>query len=149
MSPKKIQSIEVVNELYVIGNTSYGGLINILSKNRDMGGIDLPVHSYFFKYRGYQDISGMVPGSGGRTGKPGNAYLDPGKTGNNDPDHGRPGAQFRNCLYWEPDLYIEPDQTINLSFTGTDQPGLYRVLVRGVAEDGSHLYGTCDFRVEP
>jgi hypothetical protein len=137
--PKRIYSIEVIDEVYVIGNISYGGFINIVSKNGDMGGIDLPENSLFFKYRGFPDVTGREFLSGDTNEKP----------GGDDPDPGSNGIAFRNCLYWEPDLSIAPEETRNIGFYCPDQPGMYRMIVRGVAEDGSYLYGQCSFRIAP
>ena len=123
MVPKRILSIEVIDKMYVVGNISYGGFINIVSKNGDMGGIDLPENSLFFRYRGFPEV--------------------------NDTDPESHGMEFRNCLYWEPDLSLEPEQTRNVSFQSVDQPGMYRMIIRGVAEDGSYLSGQCSFRIEP
>jgi hypothetical protein len=139
MVPKRIHSIEVIDEVYVIGNIYYGGLINIVSKNGDMGGIDLPENSLFFRYRGFPDITGMEI-------LPRRAAAKP---GGDDPDPGSNGITFRNCLYWEPDLSISPEETRNIGFYCPDQPGMYRMILRGVAEDGSYLYGQCNFRIAP
>lgn len=129
LSPDKIRSIEVINELYVIGNVSYGGFINIISKNKDMGGIDLPMNSLFFKYEGFQNQFTLeIP--------------------TRDESTGNSGPDVRNCLFWQPDLTIEPEHTKKLDFRATDLPGRYVILVRGVAADGSLFFGKCSFLIQ-
>lgn len=121
LSPSKIRSIEVINDIYVIGKSSYGGFINIISKNGDMGGIDLPDPSLFFRFEGFRENPASDPES-----------LAP---------------DLRNCLFWEPALPIRPEQELQLSFPASDRPGRYIILVRGVAENGSMLSGRCDILV--
>ncbi len=138
LPPNRILSIEVIDDLYVIGKTTYGGFINIISKNGDMGGIDLPENSLFFRYQGFPDLPGEESYSGDRNEEP----------SNNDPEPESKGMDFRNCLHWEPDLSLVPGQTRDIRFHSIDQPGMYRVIVRGIGEDGSHLYGQCTFRIK-
>lgn len=53
IDPQKIKSIEVFNYPYVRGNISYGGIVNIKSKNNDLAGIDLPRNGLFFNFKFY------------------------------------------------------------------------------------------------
>jgi len=103
-----------------------------------MGGIDLPENSLFFRYQGFPDIPGKESHSGDRNERP----------WNNDPEPESNGIEFRNCLHWEPDLSLVTEQTRDIRFHSIDQPGMYRMIVRGVADDGSYLYGQCNFRIE-
>ncbi len=135
---KRMLSIEVIDDLYVIGKTIYGGFINIISKNGDMGGIDLPENSLFFRYQGFPDLPGKESHFSDRNERPWNP----------DPEPESSGIDFRNCLHWEPDLSLVPGQTRDIRFRSIDQPGMYRMIIRGIAEDGIHLYGQCTFRIE-
>ncbi len=38
MSPKRIQRVEVLNEIYIIGNETYGGILSIITRKGDLGG---------------------------------------------------------------------------------------------------------------
>jgi uncharacterized protein YfaS (alpha-2-macroglobulin family) len=59
------------------------------------------------------------------------------------PDHGTntDGAyripDFRNTLYWKPDLSTGKDGKTSVSFFTSDEPGNYTVIVEGVSSDGS------------
>ena len=130
MSPKKIQRVEMLNEIYVIGNTTYGGILNIITKKGDLGGIDLPEHSFFFDFTAFLPQDKLV------FPRYEDQELDP-----ENPD-------YRNCLFWKPHIEVSPGQEIKLDFYTSDNSGAYRVLVRGVAPDGSILQGSCDFLVE-
>ena len=53
LSPEKIERIDLINEIYLKGNVSFGGVLAIYSRKGDMAGIDLPNGSYFFDYRSF------------------------------------------------------------------------------------------------
>jgi hypothetical protein len=65
-----------------------------------------------------------------------------------DPEFDSENPDYRNCLYWAPEIGIDPGQKTGLEFFTSDNSGDFMVLIRGVAEDGSILQGKCDFRVE-
>jgi hypothetical protein len=50
LPPEKIDRIELINEVYLKGSMTFGGLVAIYSKGGDMAGIDLPAGSYFFDF---------------------------------------------------------------------------------------------------
>jgi hypothetical protein len=130
MSPKKIYRVEVLNEIYIIGNTTYGGILNIITRKGDLAGIDLPESSFFFDFTSFQPQDELeFP-----------RYGEPEFDGEN-PD-------YRNCLYWAPEIGIVPGQKVELDFFTPDNGGDYIVLIRGFDKDGTILQGKCDFRVE-
>ena len=126
--PDRIRSIEVLNEIYVVGHTVYGGIINITSKKSDVAGIDLPVNSFFFPYSGYETPE--YPEFSNRH----NEYS-------NTPD-------FRNSLFWEPDIEIMPGQTKTFRINIWDRSGRYMILIRGIRDDGSHFQAITYFEVD-
>jgi hypothetical protein len=128
ISPKRIQSIEVLNEVYVLGHKLYGGIINITSIKGDMAGMDLPVNSIFFPY------SGFLPTNGSTLAANHIAQKDL-------PD-------FRNSLTWEPDITLLPGETKSLQFYTSDRSGKYMILIRGYTEEGTPLQGITYFDVE-
>ena len=130
MSPKKIYRIEILNEIYILGNTTFGGILNIITRKGDLGGIDLPENSFFF------DFTSFLPQE---------ELIFP---RHEDPEFDSENPDYRNCLYWAPEINAAPGQEVELDFFTSDNSGEYTVLVRGVAEDGSILQGKCGFRVE-
>jgi hypothetical protein len=130
MSPKKIHRVELMNEIYIIGNNTYGGILNIITRKGDLAGIDLPENSFFFDFTSFlpQDELAFP-------------RYDDQEFDSENPD-------YRNCLYWSPDIKAVPGQDVELDFFTSDNSGDYMVLIRGIGEDGSILQGKCDFRVE-
>jgi hypothetical protein len=130
MSPKKIRKVELLNEIYIIGNTTYGGILNVITKKGDMAGIDLPENSFFFDFTSF---------------KP---QVEPVFRRHAGSAFDRENPDYRNCLYWSPKIRIDPGRETALDFYTSDNKGEYRVLIRGFSADGSILQGKCDFLVE-
>jgi len=130
MSPKKINRVEVLNEIYILGNSTYGGIINIITRKGDLAGIDLPENSFFF------DFTSFLP----------QEKLDFPRYKDQEFDSENP--DYRNCLYWSPHIKASPGQAITLDFFTSNSNGDYMVLIRGVGKDGTILQGKCYFSVE-
>jgi hypothetical protein len=54
LPPERIRRIEVINKLYIHGNVIFAGVVNFISTNNDLAGLDLPPQS--------QIISMKMPG---------------------------------------------------------------------------------------
>lgn len=117
ISPLNISRIEVVNQLYVKGDQTYGGIINIISRRGDFAGIDLPSSGVFLKY-GFLADSIYFP-----------EILNQKK---HIPD-------TRNTLYWESKLEISKSSTTKISFATSDTPGKYLVILNGINSKGEVL----------
>ncbi|MCD4770484.1 MAG: hypothetical protein K8R35_09995, partial [Bacteroidales bacterium] len=127
IAPKKIRRIDVINDVYVKGSVNYGGVINIITLDGDMAGIDLPAGSYFFDYLALHP-----------SGTPIERLPDPGDL---VPDS-------RNTMLWIPDLLLERGIVTDVVFKAPAYPGEYVVLVRGMDITGEVLSATVRFVVE-
>ena len=114
ISPTNISRIEVVNMLYVKGDQTYGGIINIITKHGDFGGIDLPSSGVFINY-GFLADNSHYPG------------IHP------LPVH---YPDTRNTLYWEPQLKLNKNNSSKVSFTVSDTPGKYLIVLNGINSKG-------------
>lgn len=54
-------------------------------------------------------------------------------------------ADFRNLLYWSPNLRISDDTSV--SFYASDHKSTFDVIVKGYTESGQVCYGTTSFTV--
>ncbi len=105
--PVNISRIEVVNSLYVKGDQRYGGIINIVTKNDDFGGIDLPSSGIFINYCFLSEKSGPA------------AVL-----------HHLPNLpDTRNTLYWEPRLVMDNQNIAKITFPTSDTPGKFLIVL--------------------
>jgi len=127
LSPEKIERIDLINEIYLKGNVSFGGVLAIYSRKGDMAGIDLPNGSYFFDYQSFHpDDPEMVT-----------ATDQEGRI----PD-------IRNTLLWQGDLTLEPGIRKEITFPAPSRPGRYVVRVRGILPGGELYSASSDFEVE-
>ncbi|MDF1576115.1 MAG: hypothetical protein P1P86_13085 [Bacteroidales bacterium] len=126
LSPAKIRQIDVVEDVYVKGDLRYGGLINLLSRDGDMAGIDLPEHSFFIDYLALQPVIEPLP--------------DPVAPGDRMPD-------TRNTHLWLPDFRVQKGFPGRISFKAPDYPGEYVVFFRGQNDRGEAVLAETTFTV--
>ena len=119
ISPQNIARIEIVNQPYVKGDITYGGIISIISKRGDFAGIDLPASGIFINYRFLAD-SNMCN------------FSNPNSS--NIPDS-------RNTLFWEPNLKLNAENNAHISFASADTPGRYAIVLKGITRAGDNF--TC------
>jgi len=127
ISPRYIDRLEIVDAPYIKGNVTFGGIINIISRNDDMGFIDLPSSGLLVNY---QMLDQPLYDPGLET--PSEGHL---------PD-------VRNTLFWDPDMALEPGETAGCSFYTSDATGNYEILVRGYDSSGKYVSKVVQFTVE-
>jgi len=125
--PSKLARIDVIPEVYVLGEVKYGGIISFTSQGGDLASIKLPEGSYFF------DLLAYHPPLMARVA----SFEGPARI----PD-------ARNTLFWEDGLELHQDVPLTTSFQAASIPGRYLILFRGLDEDGKMLYGLQHFQVE-
>ncbi len=125
VSPSKISRIEVINQLYLKGDETFGGIISIISRHGDFAGIDLPGSGIFLNY-------GFLAGEALPIGQ------DP--MTEDCPD-------TRNTLFWDPNLRLADDKPAQVSLTVPDTPGRYLVILAGVSSDGERIIQSLPFEV--
>jgi len=127
VSPRLIDRVEIVNAPYIRGNVSFGGIISLISKNNDLGYIDLPSSGLLVNYR-MLDLSAS----------------DTIQYGIQDPRL----PDVRNTLYWNPGLELNSATGKRISFRTADLKGEYEILIRGIDSTGKYVEKRAGFRVE-
>jgi len=127
VSPRLIERVEIVNAPYIRGNVTFGGIISLISKNNDLGYIDLPSSGLLVNYR-MLDL-------------PFDESIRNGITDPRLPD-------VRNTLYWNADLELEPGKEQRITFRTADLKGDYEILIRGFDSAGQYLEKRVPFRVD-
>ena len=125
VSPQNIERIEVVNEDYVKGGQTYGGIISIISRKGDFAGIDLPSTGIFINYRFLSENHCNAK------------FFD------NVPTH----PDSRNTILWEPNISFRNGHSEKFVFTAPDTPGRYNVVVEGITTKGELITHTSTFEV--
>jgi hypothetical protein len=119
MDPVDIEKIDVVTSPFIQGNESYFGIINMITKQADFNNFDLPSYAIRKPYQFFQ-----VPGT----------FHSPDYSSDNDSLTSHP--DFRNLLYWNPEVVTDNKGTVTVSFYTADDISDYRIVVQGLSEDG-------------
>ena len=130
LDPLKVEEIDVVNEYYQIGVHQFDGILNFITYNGDLAGTPLPSNFIEKVYLALQTPREFYsPDYSAQINKQ-----------NRIPD-------FRNLLFWEPDLTIGTSGKIDLEFFTSDDSGNYKIDLQGIAQDGTPLRANLKFQV--
>jgi hypothetical protein len=119
MDPVNIEKIDVVTARFVQGNESYHGIINVVTKQADFNHFDLPSYAIRIPYQFFQ-----VPCT----------FNSPDYFSVSDSIRSHP--DFRNLLYWNPEVVTDNTGTTTVSFYTADDITDYRIVIQGLSEDG-------------
>ena len=120
IDPALIRTIHIVDSKYFMGSLEMDGIIDIRSRQGGFEDFNLPSSTVLYKFRSYA-----------RYDNPPTVvdHIHEEETGRQLPD-------FRNLLYWKPDIATDIDGRAEISFDASDVPGYYRIVVTGISADG-------------
>ncbi|MEN8117775.1 MAG: hypothetical protein ABFS16_12390 [Bacteroidota bacterium] len=119
MNPAKVEKIDVINQNYFIQDYKLGRFLNITTTEGDMSEFD------FDKSLFRQSFNGYAP-----------SYIF------NSPDYSVDSLRnsripdFRNLLYWNPDITFNENNSGSVSFYTSDESAEYVVVVEGINSNG-------------
>jgi len=117
--PLKIRQLDVVTSRYVVGPAIHDGLISYTTYSGDLAGFPTDPQALLQEYAGLQGQRDFYAPS----------YDTPAAVKSRLPD-------FRNLLYWNPQVRAAGANGATLSFYTSDQVGVYRVVVQGLSQAG-------------
>jgi hypothetical protein len=120
IDPALIGTIHVVDSKYFVGDLEMDGIIDIRTRQGRFQDIDLPASTLPYRFQSYATKEGPRTAFG---------LLPKEPTGSHLPD-------FRSLLYWNPDIRTDNEGRAEISFTASDVPGKYRIVVEGISADG-------------
>lgn len=126
-NPKKVKSIEIVTDYYVIGKEIFKGIINFITFENDYGNIP----SAYLVEKPYQELLQR------------RAFFSPSYEGSESdrlPD-------FRNTLYWEPNIKLKEGEAQNVTFYSSMSTGMYKIELAGITSDGRPFFEELFFEV--
>ncbi len=118
VDPLKLYKLEVINRRYVLGSAIFDGILSWTSYNADMAGYELS-DATIINYEGIQKEREFYSPT----------YQNEEQLSSHLPD-------FRNVLFWQPDINLAPGKKQTISFYSSDLPGNYKVVVQGLAKSG-------------
>ena len=117
--PLKIKKLELVARKYYLGQQVISGIASYTTYDGDLAGFQLDANAVILEYQGLQlqrEFYSPVYGSKEQSD-------------NRLPD-------FRNVLYWSPDLQTDETGKKKIEFYTSDMPGKYAVFVQGLTAGG-------------
>ncbi|HWB93609.1 MAG TPA: hypothetical protein VG605_17230, partial [Puia sp.] len=132
LDPLKIKKLETLQRKVFMGALYFPGIMNWTTYKGDLGGYILDPHSTVIDYEGLAMQREFYSPS----------YATEEASATHLPD-------FRNVLYWTPDVPIDKQGHGSLSFYSSDLPGKYIVVAEGLAPDGSAGSGMATFTITP
>ncbi|RAJ07021.1 hypothetical protein LX64_02150 [Chitinophaga skermanii] len=129
--PLKVRKGSVVAHQYIYNNLKVDGIVSLQTYKGDLDGYQLEPYVTVQEYNGLQ-----YP----------RAFYSPqydGRSRNN-----RRMPDYRNLLYWSPNVKIGNDGNGKVNFYTCDIPGEYLIVVEGISTNGQVGYTYTDFKVE-
>jgi uncharacterized protein (DUF1919 family) len=120
--PAKIKNLAIVRDRYFYGGLTIEGIITLSTINGDLGGQMIDPNAMVVDYEGLELQREFYSPT----------YETDEKTKSRLPD-------FRDLLYWSPDLILDSSSKSNISFYTSDQTGDYVVVVQGITQNGIPL----------
>lgn len=117
--PLKIEKLEVISQRYFYGPLNLSGIVSYNTYKGDLAGFKLDPDAVVVEYEGLQ--------SGREFYSP--QYLSDSSRASRIPD-------FRNLLYWSPELNAGTDGKSKVHFYTSGQQGKYTVLIQGLSKEG-------------
>ena len=119
LNPNRVEKIDMINQTYLHGGIIYGGLISIITRNLDFGGIEFPESGMYLNFDFFSESSVNM---------------------NKDPEN-----PFMNTYGWIPDLQSLQQP---IEFIAPDTKGDYLLIIQGVDEQGEEVLISRKFKVE-
>jgi hypothetical protein len=116
INPKRIQQIEVINQPYIYGETTFNGIIQIQTNTRDFAGIKMPSSSVFVDYQCITPSSRFFE----------RAHIPSKEEQSSLPD-------FRTTVYWNPDFIMKGKEK-KIHFYAPDNKSKLDVIISCISE---------------
>jgi hypothetical protein len=129
--PLKIRKLEVINKTYYFGGNIFNGILNFSSYNGDIAGAEIDPRATVLDYEGLQVQREFYSP----------AYETSVQVKSHLPD-------FRNLLFWSPDIFTDESGKTQTHFYSSDVPGRYVVVVQGLTANGTAGAGVTYFEVK-
>jgi hypothetical protein len=119
ISPSDIDKVEIINNNYILGETVYGGIISVFTKKKNFAGVIDTKNLTFSEFKGYSEKNKFTIIS----------YPD-------EMAYNSRKADFRNTLYWNPEVKTDENGEADISFYTSDEKGKFLITIEGVGARG-------------
>ena len=129
--PLKIRKLEVVSRKYYYGPMVNPGIASFTTYKGNLEDFHLDPRAIILDYEGMQlqrEFYSPI-------------YESETQQKSRTPD-------FRNLLYWSPDIHVDSNGKASVEFYSSDQKGKYIVVVQGITADGKAGSATSGFEIK-
>ncbi len=133
IDPALIGTIHVVDSKYFVGDMGMDGIIDIRSRQGGFQDFDLPASPSHTDSSHMLELSNRERHLTASLKKPPEVIC-------------RISAA---CLYWNPDIRTDDEGRAEISFSASDVPGKYRIVVEGISADGYTGISTKEIDILP
>ena len=131
INSKDIEKADIINTRYFISENIFDGILSFITKKGNLSVLEFDNSIFRQVYEGCQT--------------PDNFYSPDYSTsvtkGSHIPD-------YRNTLFWNPDLKTRKDGKTEISFFTSDESADYTIVVEGITSDGKKGYSAGSLRVQ-
>ena len=131
INSKEIEKAEIINTMYFISGNVFDGIVSFITKKANLGVMEFDNSIFRQAYEGCQVQ---------------NSFYSPDYSAAATKDKHIP--DFRNTLYWKPDLQTGKDGKGEIEFFTSDESSDYEIVVEGISPDGKTGYNSASFRVK-
>ena len=131
MDARKIRKLDIFNHRQFLRGSFFDGVLNWQTYNADLADLELDPGAVAIDYEGLQAARVFYSP----------VYDSEEKRSSHLPD-------FRNLLYWAPNLHTNTTGNAGVNFYTGDLPGRYVAIVQGLTKDGTPGYGLAYFNVQ-
>lgn len=129
--PRKVKTLDVLARKYFLGPLNFNSILNFTTYKGNLEGFQLDRRATIIDYEGIQlkrEFYSPV-------------YETEQQLADRKPD-------FRDLLYWSPEVKIDASGKKTISFYTSDQEGAYTVVLQGISSDGRTGVTKSSFRVK-
>lgn len=117
----EVERIDVVQDQYMVGDCIFNGIVNVVTKTADFMNIPLSPGALRMQNKIFDEIY---------------EFASPEHALGSEMDH---EPDYRNTLYWNPDLEPDADGKLRFRFRTSDVTGIYLICVQGLSSAGEPL----------
>jgi len=119
LDPLKVKRIEVVMHNYYVGSSVFEGIVNVKSYSGEIGATQIDPNALVIEYEGLQQQR---------------EFYSPEYSAESEQQTHMP--DFRNVLFWAPQIKTGTDGKSQLKFYTSDLKGKFAVVVQGLSSEG-------------
>jgi hypothetical protein len=132
ISSKDIERIDVLNDRYYVSGNVLDGILHIVTKKGDFSATD--PDRFVFRME-YDLLNKEDP------------FFSPDYSLDSLKNNHLP--DFRNTLYWNPDLHTARDGKTEIEFYSSDESAEYTIIIEGITADGKRGYSVMPIIINP